>query len=239
MQWKKGDPLPPGTFFADYEKDGWPIGIGRLPAKKRRPFDGDDTSMTGTLSIRKMKLRRSKYGDVIEHDDDFEILCRGNLVWMPYVARENEDYEVEEPKKHQLMIGKVFEDGEVYVGDIELDGDHLSIAYDVGTAEIYIDFFELLDQDKFEILEEKSVEPFCQRSFKLNMGQAIQEQKATFLEKSEFYDLKFILADSSKTFKVHKIVLAQVSQLFYEMNLSLDEITIDEFDSSSFEAFIK
>lgn len=60
------------------DKDGWPIGIARY-------IYDDCDKYHGELSIRDMQLRYSSYylKSYNIEEDEFEVLCDGNLVWMP------------------------------------------------------------------------------------------------------------------------------------------------------------
>lgn len=225
VHWKQGDPLPPDIFIADYDTDGWPLGIGRFP--------GDPKA--GTLYIREMKLRRGWMASVVNRHDDFEILCAGDLVWIrsdnPLTSLQREE---------RLMIGKVLEEGKAYIGDIEgyPDPDCVQIGYDIGSARIDKNFYELADKKIGTVLGSTYIESPRYNEIRVNLKSCIEQRKATFLGQERFSDLNLAFSNSKNFLHVNRVILAQVSSIFFEMDAQ-DEIMVNDFDFNTFEAFIR
>lgn len=122
VNWKRGDTLPTSTFIADFDKSGWPIGIARSTSLKASP---------GPLFIKTMTAKNGICAIAHENSDEFDILCDGDLEWVPSsvgkkIARSvTSDY---------IGIGKTEIDGEVYIGKVE--PGYFFIPYKSGEAVI-------------------------------------------------------------------------------------------------------
>uniref|UniRef100_A0A336MH11 CSON001407 protein n=1 Tax=Culicoides sonorensis TaxID=179676 RepID=A0A336MH11_CULSO len=230
--WKKGDPLPPGTFFADCDKDGWPLGVGRAP----------NNAKVGTLSIREMKVTMGSWATAWRLDDNFEILCDGNLSWIEVSHFENMHFFPHvnnEPSR--LFIGKLRQENEVYIGSMEKHSNILEVGNDRGSFRPYQNFYELLDMN---LLTQPNMaqyvfnENLCQIEIKLNLIDVIQEKRSLFLGQQKYNDFKFTFPMCDKFLEVNRVILAQVLPMFYLLDTS-NGMEISEVDFVTFEKFIK
>ncbi|XP_063705489.1 uncharacterized protein LOC134834671 [Culicoides brevitarsis] len=142
--YKKGDPLPVGTVFADVDPtNNWPIGVGRFK------LHGD--ILPGTFYIKDMCVKAAYGGQAHTAEDEFEILCNGNLDWVP--AGQGKVVEKALPGgrcnyNEELFIGKVEREGKKFVGKIHPSHGCLYIPY--LTAELRVPDNYLMLTDKHE-----------------------------------------------------------------------------------------
>lgn len=135
VKWKTGDPLPSGTFFADYDKDGWPIGVA--------VFKGNP----GTLYIKDMLARIGTYVVAYEDRESFQVLCDGDLEWTPSNDGVTLPRSVRAGFGYRFCVGKYEQDGEIYVGKVESTHKSLCIAFRQGESRIYKNYFHLIDKN--------------------------------------------------------------------------------------------
>lgn len=182
-----------------------------------------------------MKLRRGWMASVVDREDDFEILCDGDFVWL----RSDNPLTPLQDERERLLIGKVIEEDKAYIGDIEPYENCIQIGYDVGSARIHKNFYELADKKIGVALGTTHLETPRSNEIKSNLSQFIQKRKANFLGQEKLEDLKLMFLTSTNSLRVNKLILAQVSPIFYEMESTESEVLINDFDFNCFKAFIE
>lgn len=175
-----------------------------------------------------LKLRLCIMGSVIELENYFAILCGKDLAWVPFGDPTTSSVK-------RFKIGKVLEDGQVYIGDVYKHLNVLQIGYDIGLARIRRDYYELIEKESITEEDERNI---GRKEQIFNLSTVIRERKTTFLGQERLCDLKFLFDDSTNVLTGNKVILAQVSPIFYEMDVGTDEVTINDFDFSTFEVFI-
>lgn len=144
VSFKKGDPLPPGTFFADVDpSNNWPIGVGR--------FHHQGDLLPGTLNIKELYVTAPYGGQSHTCHDNFEILCNGSLEWVPTGKGNFVEKAVIGGKSNyheELFVGKVEREGRNYIGKVHPSHNCLYIPY--LTAELRVDDRYLMLTDKHE-----------------------------------------------------------------------------------------
>lgn len=141
---KKGDPLPPGTVFADIDPtNNWPIGVGR--------FWHEGDTLPGTFNIKDMFVTAAFGGQSHKCENNFEILCNGSLDWVPTEKGVVVEKAVRGGRcayREELFVGKVMIDGKTYIGKVHPSHNCLYIPY--LTAELKVQDQYLMLTDEYE-----------------------------------------------------------------------------------------
>lgn len=142
-KYKKGDPIPSNMIFADFDTDGFPLGIGR--------FQVERDIIPGTFYVKDGYCAIS-YGCLShKNSTEFEVLCDGDIDWVEskdgqvpahtVVGGRAEDWE-------NLHIGKVKHDNETVIGKVH--PRHFCLYIPWGDAEYKVTtlYLHLIDKNQ-------------------------------------------------------------------------------------------
>lgn len=112
-KYRKSDPIPSNMVFADFDTDGYPLGIGR--------FKVEHDLLPGTFYVKDGYVATSYACLAHKKYDEFEILCDGDTSWVEtergsipnhtVIGGKANDYE-------NLHIGKVKHNDKIVIGKV-------------------------------------------------------------------------------------------------------------------------
>lgn len=120
--------MPLGTQFVAFDKDGFPLGVGR--------FKIQSDLIPGTFNIRNGFVTVSYACKSHIEQNEFEILCDGNIAWIESENGETKPRSVIGGRANNwenLYIGKVVRDGRTIIGKVHRSHQCLYIPW--GEAE--------------------------------------------------------------------------------------------------------
>uniref|UniRef100_A0A336MMK0 CSON001398 protein n=1 Tax=Culicoides sonorensis TaxID=179676 RepID=A0A336MMK0_CULSO len=144
IKYKKGEPIPPNTAFVDVDPtNNWPLGVGR--------FKHHGDLLPGTFNIKEKCVYAPYGGQTHKCQDNFEILCNGNLKWV-----ESEKGKIE---RQAVMGGGVRNNGKLFIGKVERDNRPLIGKIHPSHYCLYIPFFtaELKVPDQYLMLTDQNI----------------------------------------------------------------------------------
>uniref|UniRef100_A0A336M2N0 CSON008583 protein n=1 Tax=Culicoides sonorensis TaxID=179676 RepID=A0A336M2N0_CULSO len=139
---KKGDALPPNTAFVDVDPtNNWPLGVGR--------FQHHGDLLPGTFNIKEKCVYAPYGGQSHKCEDDFEILCNGDLKWVESGNGVHEEKAVVGGRcnyHEELYVGKVTRENRPYIGKIHPSHRCLYIPYLTAELKVQDNYFILTDK---------------------------------------------------------------------------------------------
>uniref|UniRef100_A0A336MKW8 CSON002581 protein n=1 Tax=Culicoides sonorensis TaxID=179676 RepID=A0A336MKW8_CULSO len=114
ITYKKGDPIPSSMTFVEIDPaTNWPLGVGR--------FKYNSFLIPGKFDIKEKCVFISYAKKSFKCDDDFEILCNGDLDWVESEHGKMVDNAViggNQLYREPLLIGKMTIEGETHIGKV-------------------------------------------------------------------------------------------------------------------------
>lgn len=229
-KFKKDEPLPSGIFIADFDAEGWPLGVARY-------FNGEEFK-TGTFYIKKSFACTGHWVSSETHTENFEVLCHGNFEWV-------RSKQGEVLKKSVIVgrysVGKIMDQNEVFIGSIEPAEKCLWIFYTAGGgARISDNYYQLID-----IFNENEKNPplYLQElnHFTYNLTCDIQSISKNFWRNEKYEDIEFVFTHNpNKIIRANSVILAQASSFFEKLvtEETKQQILVNEKAAEGFEALL-
>lgn len=141
-KYKKGDPLPTNMIFADFDSDGFPLGIGR--------FKVENDMIPGTFYVKHGYVAVSYACLSHKESDEFEILCDGDVEWVGAQHGELPSHSVVGGRAdnwENLHIGKVKHDGVIVIGKVHPRHQCLYIPWESAEYKVKTKYLHLIDKN--------------------------------------------------------------------------------------------
>lgn len=231
MSFDRTSPLPEGIFIADYESNGWPLGVARA------------NNIPGTFYVKEMKACIGHWASSSMHTEHFDVLCGGNLEWVKSSNGKKMDKSV---VTGGFAVGKTMDNNEVHIGRVEERERCLNIFYKSGGgSRLYTDYYHLIDT--FTEVPGLTTKTYCLQNVHQDVSNKefeLQLRHDRFWANERFEDICFKLTynGNSQQFKVNKMVMAQISPVFEALIETTQDqlpISINGVDFKSFEALLK
>lgn len=142
--------------IAGFNQDGYPVGVGRCNAQR--------DLLPGTLDLKEGTVHVCWGGKEFFESQKFEILCDGNIEWVPAKGGEVKPKSVEGGiarvypgrglTEDQLYIGKVVYNEKLYIGKIHPRYNLLFIPVDGKEIECSKDYLHLIDHNNYQYSED-------------------------------------------------------------------------------------